>query len=198
MNYDNTESRKETTPPAAHPESAAGNDSAYNATADGPPEATEEHLLDQLRNDLEAAKDRVLRSQAELENYRKRAAREIEEHRRYANLPLMHDLLPVLDNIERAITAAEKTQDVAGLLEGVKLVARQFEETFARHHCLRIGALHLPFDPHLHHAISQQVAAEFPPNTVVLVTQPGFQLYDRVVRPSQVIVSRSPDAASQE
>ncbi len=85
---------------------------------------------------------------------------------------------------------------MAGLLEGVKLVARQFEETFARHHCLRIGALHLPFDPHLHHAISQQVTDEFPPNTVVLVAQPGFQLYDRVVRPSQVLVSRAPDAAS--
>jgi len=165
-------------------------------------EAAEENLLDQLRNDLEAAKDRVLRSQAELENYRKRAAREIDENRRYANLPLMQDLLPVLDNIERAIAAAEqssnsgKGQDVAGLLEGVKLVARQFEETFARHHCLRIGALHLPFDPHLHHAISQQATDEFPPNTVVLVAQPGFQLHDRVVRPSQVLVSRAPDAAS--
>ena len=186
--------RTDTTPPAAaNPESAAG-----TGAADGAAEAAEENLLDQLRNDLEAAKDRVLRSQAELENYRKRAAREIEEHRRYANLPLMHDLLPVLDNIERAIAAAEKTHDVAGLLEGVKLVARQFEEIFARHHCLRIGALHLPFDPHLHHAISQQATDEFPPNTVVLVAQPGFQLHDRVVRPSQVIVSRAPDAVPRE
>ena len=171
------------------------NDTAPSA-AESQPEAAEEAILDQLRNDLEAAKDRVLRSQAELENYRKRASREIEEHRRYANLPLMQDLLPVLDNIERAIAAAEKSQDVAGLLEGVKLVARQFEETFARYHCVRIGALHLPFDPHLHHAISQQVTSDFPPNTVILVAQPGFQLYDRVVRPSQVIVSHAPDAGS--
>ena len=111
-------------PSAAAAEPAKGDGAAA--------EAAEDTLLDQLRGDLEAAKDRVLRSQAELENYRKRAAREIEEHRRYANLPLMHDLLPVLDNIERAIAAAEKTQDVAVLLEGVKLVARQFEETFAR------------------------------------------------------------------
>jgi molecular chaperone GrpE len=191
MSDENANPANESTPPrAACAESAASS------------EAAEENLLDQLRTDLEAAKERVLRSQAELENYRKRAAREIEEHRRYANLPLMHDLLPVLDNIERAIAAAEqsatsgKGQDVAGLLEGVKLVARQFEETFARHHCLRIGALHMPFDPHLHHAISQQVTDEFPPNTVVLVAQPGFQLYDRVVRPSQVLVSRAPDAAS--
>jgi len=191
MSDENTNPTKENSAPSeAKPETAADS-SAANATA----EAAEENLLDQLRNDLEAAKERVLRSQAELENYRKRAAREIEEHRRYANLPLMQDLLPVLDNIERTIAAAEKTQDVAGLLEGVKLVAQQFEEVFARYHCVRIGALHLPFDPHLHHAISQQVTDEFPPNTVVLVAQPGFKLYDRVVRPSQVLVSRGPDAS---
>ena len=192
MSDENTNTTKETTPhrrPTRNRPQATAPRTARRRPA-------EENLLDQLRNDLEAAKDRVLRSQAELENYRKRAAREIEEHRRYANLPLMHDLLPVLDNIERAIAAAEKTQDVAGLLEGVKLVARQFEEIFARYHCLRIGALHLPFDPHLHHAISQQATDEFPPNTVVLVAQPGFQLHDRVVRPSQVIVSRAPDAVS--
>ena len=170
------------------------------ATTDGAPPtdsaAVEENLLDQLRSDLEAAKDRALRSQAELENYRKRASREIDDHRRYANLPLMQDLLPVLDNIERAIAAAESTKDVAVLLEGVKLVARQFEEVFARYHCVRIGALHLPFDPHLHHAISQQPTNEFPPNTVVLVAQPGFMLHDRVVRPSQVLVSRAAEPAA--
>jgi molecular chaperone GrpE len=160
------------------------------AAADQAPD----NLLEQLRGDLEAAKDRVLRSQAELENYRKRAAREIEDNRRYAELALIRDLLPVLDNTERAIDAAEKSKDVAVLLEGIKLVARQFEDVFAQHHCQRIGALHLPFDPHLHHAISQQPSSEYPPNTVMLVAQSGFQLYDRVVRPSQVIVSRLPDA----
>lgn len=158
-------------------------------------ELADEGLLEQLRADLEAAKDRVLRSQAELENYRKRAAREIDENRRYAELPLMRDLLPVMDNVERAVAAAEQTQDVAVLLDGIKLVARQFEEVFDRHHCKRIGALHLPFDPHLHHAIAQQPSSEFPPNTVLIVAQPGFQLHDRVVRPSQVVVSRLPDDA---
>jgi molecular chaperone GrpE len=174
-----------------NPKSSAANNVASGAAAT---EQTEDNLLDQLRTDLEAAKDRVLRSQAELENYRKRAAREIDDNRRYAEMPLIQDLLPVLDNVERAIGAAEKAQDVAVLLEGVKLVVRQFEEILARHHCQRIGAMHLPFDPHLHHAISQQPTNEFPPNTVVIVAQSGFQLYDRVVRPSQVIVSRLPDA----
>lgn len=152
-------------------------------------DAQSDRLLDKLRADLEETRDRVLRSQAELDNYRKRAAREIEDHRRYANLPLIRDLLPALDNIERAIAAAEKTQDVGGLLEGVKLVAKQFEDVLARYHCKRIAALHQPFDPNLHHAISQQLSDEFPLHTVVLVSEPGFQLFDRVVRPSQVIVS---------
>lgn len=91
-------------------------------------EGTDNAQLEKLRADLEAARDRALRSQAELENYRKRAAREIEEHRRYAELPLMRDLLPVLDNVERAIAAADKSQDVAVLLDGMKLVAREFED----------------------------------------------------------------------
>ncbi len=159
-------------------------------------EGTDDAQLEKLRADLEAARDRALRSQAELENYRKRAAREIEEHRRYAELPLMRDLLPVLDNVERAIAAADKSQDVAVLLDGMKLVAREFEDALGRHHCKRIGALHLPFDPHLHHAISQMPSSEYPPNTVLIVAQPGFELHDRVVRPSQVVVSRAADDAA--
>jgi molecular chaperone GrpE len=183
---DDTNPKRTTNSGAAEPE-APGADAA---TAE---EAASERLMEQLRADLDAARDRVLRSQAELENYRKRAAREIEENRRYAELPLIRDLLPVLDNVERAIAAAENSQDVAALLDGIKLVARQFEDIFAGHHCQRIGALHLPFDPNLHHAISQQPSGDFPANTVVLVAQPGFLLHDRVVRPSQVIVSRLPD-----
>jgi molecular chaperone GrpE len=161
-------------------------------------DAEQMKLLEQLRADLEETKDRVLRSQAELDNYRKRAAREIEDHRRYANLPLVRDLLPVLDNMERAIGAAGKNCEAAGLLEGVKLVVQQLESVLTKHHCQRIEALHQPFDPHLHEAISQQPSAEFPPGTVLLVAQCGFQLFDRVVRPSQVIVSAAPAEPVQE
>jgi molecular chaperone GrpE len=103
--------------------------------------------VEQLRSELEQAKDRVLRCQAELDNYRKRASREIEENSRYANLPLMRDLLPVLDNIQRAIEAAEKSTDGTGLLEGVKMVAQQLEGILERHHCVKIKALNEPFDP---------------------------------------------------
>lgn len=145
--------------------------------------------VEQLRVELEQAKDRVMRCQAELDNYRKRAAREMEDHVRYANIGLIRDLLPVLDNIQRAIEAAEKSTDGSGLLDGVKLVAQQLHGMLEQHHCVKIEALHAPFDPHLHHAILQQPAHEHPANTVIMVTQDGYQLHDRVVRPSQVIVS---------
>jgi molecular chaperone GrpE len=173
---------------------AAGAAMAAEAAAD----AEQGRLLDQLRTDLEEAKNRVLRSQAELDNYRKRAAREIDDHRRYANLPLIRDLLPAIDNIERAIHAAESTQDIGKLLEGVRLVAQQFETALEKHHCTRIAALHQPFDPHVHQAILQQPTDEFPSGTVVAVTQPGFKLHDRVVRPSQVIVSAAKSADDEE
>jgi len=142
-----------------------------------------------LRAELAAAQDRALRCQAELENYRKRAQRQIEEERRYANLPLLRDLLPVLDNVHRAIEAAGKTPEASGLLEGFRLVAQQLEGVLARYHCVPIEALHAPFDPHRHEAILQQPSQEHPANTVLLVTQTGFQMHDRVVRPSQVIVA---------
>jgi molecular chaperone GrpE len=174
-------------PPAAPPPGeAADQPAADNVEAaaakqpDDPPA---------LRAEIEQAKDRELRAHAELENYRKRAHRQIEEERRYADLPLMKELLPVLDNVHRAIDAAQKTPDVASLLQGFRLVAEQLEGALARHHCVPIAALHEPFDPHRHQAIAQQPSAEHPPNTVLLVTQAGFQLHDRVVRPSQVIVS---------
>ena len=139
---------------------------------------------------MNEASDRLLRAQAELENYRKRARRELEEERRYANMPLLRDLLPVFDNIQRAIAAAEKTPDASKLLEGVKMVAQNFDLALSRHHCRRIDALGKPFDPAVHEAISQQPSADHPPNTVLMVVQDGFVLHDRVVRPAQVIVSK--------
>jgi molecular chaperone GrpE len=174
-----------------HRRAESADDQAPAESAPGEDVSLEEPIdeLALLRAELEEAKDRGLRSRAELENYKKRAARQIEEERRYANLPLMRDLLPVLDNVGRAIESAEKNQDAAGLLDGVKMVARQFHDVFRRHDCREIEALDKPFDPHLHQAVSQQPSDEYPPNTVVNVLNSGFQLHDRVVRPSQVIVS---------
>ena len=148
--------------------------------------------IEKLRAELEDATDRVLRAQAELDNYRKRARREMEDERRYAMLPLLRDLLPVLDNIARAIAAAEKSAGGGSLLDGMKMIAQNLETVLARHDCQRIDALGKPFDPAFHQAISQQPTADCEPNTVVLVAQEGYVLHDRVVRPAQVIVSTLP------
>jgi molecular chaperone GrpE len=148
--------------------------------------------LERIRGELNEAQDRTLRVQAELENYRRRARREIEDERRYANMPLLRDLLPVVDNIKRAIQAAEKTAEGGTLLDGIKMVAQSLESALARHQATKIDALHKPFDPAFHEAISQQPSADYPEHTVLYVAQDGYTLHDRVVRPAQVIVSVPP------
>jgi molecular chaperone GrpE len=163
--------------------------SANDETLPFGPMDTAESELEKLRTDLNDASDRLLRSQAELENYRKRARRELDDSLRYATMPLLRDLLPVIDNIGRAIGAAEKAGEKNSLLDGIKMVAQSFESVLARHECKRIDALGQPFDPTFHEAISQQPSADHPPQTVIFVAQDGFTLHDRVVRPAQVIVS---------
>jgi len=147
---------------------------------------------ERLRQELEEARGRLLRAQADMENLRKRSRRELDDERRYANLPLLTELLPVMDNVGRAIQAAEKSAEAGALLEGVKLVAQQLESVLAKYHCTRIAALEAPFDPHLHQAIMQQPSADHPPGIVLVVAQDGYQLHDRVLRPAQVIVSSTP------
>jgi molecular chaperone GrpE len=168
---------------APQEKNSTGSEAADAAFAAG------EEEMARLRADLEDASDRVLRAQAELDNYRKRARRELEDERRYAALPLLRDLLPVLDDLKRAIEAAEKSPQPGGLVDGVKLVAQGLEAALAKHDCRRIEALGKPFDPAVHEAIGQQPSTEHPSGTVVLVAQDGYVLHDRVVRPAQVMVS---------
>jgi len=184
--------------PQATAEQQTSADAASPAAPSEPAADDLNRDIDQLRVQLEAAKDRALRFQAELDNYRKRVSRQMDEERRYAQVPLLGDLLPVLDNVGRAIEAAEKAADAASLLEGFKLVARQLESVLERHHCTKIDALRQPFDPHWHEAILQQPSGEVPPNTVLHVTQTGYRVYDRVVRPAQVIVSAAPPEANPQ
>lgn len=142
-----------------------------------------------LEADLKEANERCLRVQAELENYRKRSRRELEDERKYAALPLMRDMLSVLDNLQRAIEAAEKTQTSAALLDGVKMVAQQMLTFLDQHACQPIPAAGALFDPHLHEAIGQMPSAEVAAGYVAFVARIGYRLHDRVVRPAQVMVS---------
>ncbi len=151
-----------------------------------------------LEAELATEKDRTLRLQAEMENLRSRTAREINDERRYAPLPIARDLLPVLDNINRALEAAEQfeaaeqSDESDSLLEGFKLVRQQLLTVLEQHHCKQIETVGQPFDPQIHEAILQQPSDEQPANHIVLETQAGYQLHDRVVRASQVIISSGP------
>jgi molecular chaperone GrpE len=179
-------------PPAdeAKPQAADAKPRPVVASAETPAAPAADDPAAQLQAELQAAMDRELRCHAELDNFRKRAARELEDCRRYADLSLLRDLLPVLDDVERAIQAAQQNAEAGALLDGFKMVQQHLEDVLKRHHCQPIEALGAPFDPHLHHAVMQQPSDEHPANTVVVVTQNGYRLHDRVVRPSQVIVSK--------
>ena len=167
------------------------------ATADGAPtpnageaDATPDGGL--LEAELATERDRNLRLRAEIENLRTRGARELADQIRYASMPLARDLLPVLDNIDRAIEAGEKAGETGPLVDGIKLVRQQLIAALKQHHCEEIVALGEGFDPQFHNAILQQPSADVPASHVMMVTQAGYRLHDRVVRPSQVIVSSGP------
>jgi len=145
-----------------------------------------------LRAELEQANGRALRAQAELENFRKRSRREVDEQLRYASLPVISDLLPALDNLDRAVAAAEGHDNSASLLEGVKMVAAQLMAILDKHHCRPIEAVGSPFDPHLHEALAQEPSAELPAGYVTRLARAGYKLHDRVIRPAQVLVSTGP------
>jgi molecular chaperone GrpE len=158
------------------------------STAGGNAAETPDATVDRLEKELAEASDRALRIQAELENYRKRMRRELEDERRYAIVPLAKDLLTVVDNLERAIDAAQQAEGGQGLLEGVQMVSSQLEGVLAQHHCQRIAAVGEPFDPNQHQAIAQE-PSDLPAGTVTRAVQSGYKLYDRVIRPAQVFVS---------
>lgn len=145
-------------------------------------------------DELAAANDRLLRLHAEMQNLRNRTSREIADERKYASLPVVRDLLPVVDNIDRAIEAAEKAGEAENLLSGFRLVKQQLHSILAQHKCELIDADGQEFDPHFHQAILQQPSAEVPAGHVMLVAQTGYKIHDRVVRPAQVIVSSGPPA----
>ena len=154
--------------------------------------------ISQLEEQVSEHKKRELQAQAELENFRKRMIRDSEQSLRYASVPLVRDLLEILDNMSRAIDAAkqlsESTKSENPLLNGVTMVYQQFANVLAKYNCVVIEALGKEFDPNYHEAISQAPSDQYPAGTVMLEATKGYRIYDRVIRPSQVIVSTGPAA----
>ena len=152
---------------------------------------------ERLRAELAEIKDRWLRAQADLENFKRRAAREKQDALRFGSESLLKDLLPVIDNLHRALEHAESSDPIA---TGVQLVLRGFDEVFERHGAKVVPARGAPFDPNFHEAISH-VESEHPPNTVIDEHRRGYVLHERLLRPALVTVGKGParsDAVAPE
>jgi molecular chaperone GrpE len=144
-------------------------------------------------------KDRFLRAKADLANFQRRIEKEQAEAARFANAQLIKSLLPVLDDLERVIAAGEQNPDNASaLLDGVKLTLENFLKAFQGANVERIEAEGRPFDPQMHDAMMEQVSADHAERTVLREVQKGYRLYDRVLRPARVIVSKPRQPAKEE
>jgi len=156
-------------------------------TSDGTAEAAQVLAdLEQLSRERDTFKELLLRTRAYFENYQKRVAKEREQERRFALWPLAQDLLPVLDNFQRAL---DSVQQDSPLRQGVAMIYQQLQQVLRKHGIVPMDAEGQPFDPHLHQAVMQQPSRDHPPNTVLKVLEAGYFYHDRVLRPARVIVS---------
>lgn len=145
----------------------------------------------QLRAELLEIKDRWMRERADLENYKRRAVREKQDALRFGSEALLKDLLPVIDNLHRALAHARVGREDDPILTGVDLVLRGFDEVLERHGVKVVPARGATFDPNRHEAISH-VESEAPANTVIDEHQRGYVLHDRLLRPALVTVGKGP------
>ena len=149
--------------------------------------------LEELRRQVADKQDRLLRALAEVDNVKRRTQRERDEYVRYANEGLVRDLLPILDNFDRALEAARATQEAIKVVEGVALIQRELLKVLERVGVTRYSAVGERFDPNRHDATGRVVSVTQPPDTVVAELTPGYSLNGRVLRPAQVVVAAAPD-----
>ena len=188
----------------APPPAEAATERELRPTAGAPATEAPEATIGRLQQELAAISaesqqnyDRYVRERAELENFKKRTQRERAEAVRFASEQLIRDLLPLIDNLERAIEHAESGGNGQPLVEGVRLVLKSTLDVLERHGVSRVEATGRPFDPALHEAIAQVPDADREPNQVVQQFQAGYLLHQRLLRPAQVSVSTLPPVEKQ-
>ncbi|GAB5991986.1 nucleotide exchange factor GrpE [Aeromonas enteropelogenes] len=161
----------------------------------------EQARIAELEAQLEAAqqasaeeRERAIRAVAEMENLRRRAAQDVEKAHKFALEKFAGELLPVLDNLERAIELADKENDaLKPMIEGVELTLKSMQSGVAKFGLVALDPTNQPFDPNAHQAMSMVPSADVAPNTVIAVMQKGYELNGRVIRPAMVMVSKSAD-----
>jgi len=154
------------------------------------PVATLEAKVATLEKEKKDNWDKYLRAAADLENQRKRQKREVDDARLDTKNKVLKEMLPVVDNLERAIEHAGSDPAQKPIVEGVQLVLRQFQTAFERLDITAVDAMGQAFDPNLHEAISQQESDQ-PPGTVIQVLQRGYRAGDRLLRPALVVVAKA-------
>lgn len=139
-------------------------------------------------------RERAIRAVAEMENLRRRAAQDVEKAHKFALEKFAAELLPVLDNLERAIELADKENDtLKPMIEGVELTLKSMQSGVGKFGLVALDPTNQPFDPNAHQAMSMVPSADVAPNTVIAVMQKGYELNGRVIRPAMVMVSKSAD-----
>ncbi len=169
---------------------------AEAGATDADPPSPEDEIA-RLREELEQASDSALRAQAEAQNAKRRAEQEVERARKYALERFVGELLPVVDNLERALESASGDEEVVKpIAEGVELTLKSFQNALQKYNVEAVDPQGEPFDPQLHQAMSQVENPDVEPNTVIAVMQKGYTLNGRLVRPAMVMVSKQAAGAS--
>jgi molecular chaperone GrpE len=175
---------------------------AAEDTAEETPKSEIEILKEQLEavtQESEANKDKFMRASADLENYKKRSAREMDDMRKYANQSLVKDLLPVLDNLELALKSARENDNAAEhLVDGVELIRKDIIKIFDKFNIEQIDALGKAFDPRFHEAVMREETSKYSENTVINELQKGYLMHDRLIRPSMVVVAMPKNQQSDQ
>ncbi len=146
--------------------------------------------VEALKAEIEQQKDAALRARAEMDNYRKRMAREKEDAIRYSNMALLESLIPIVDNFELGLEAAKNATDASGIVLGLGMVRKQLEDFLKSHGVETVDAAGQTFDPNLHEAVGHEAHAEIEEGKVISQLRKGFKLKDRLIRPATVVVSK--------
>ena len=160
-----------------------------------PVKILEKDLLD-VKNELTEQKDKFVRLQAETDNFRKRLSREKEEFSQYANERLFKELLPIFDNFERALE--DPSSDIKSFKEGLEMILKQFSSFLEKEKVEPIEAIGKKFNPMIHEVLTSEESSEHEENTIISQFVKGYMINNRIIRPSQVVISKKPSVELEE
>ena len=160
-----------------------------DVAAEATPEVPAEPASDELKAEVEAMREKVIRAQADMQNLRRRCEKDVEQAHKFGQERLIKELLPVIDNFERAIETAPEGTD-AVVMDGITMTKDGMLAALAKFDVIQVDPMGTPFDPTFHQAVSIIENAEVEPNSVIAVMQKGYTLNGRLVRPAMVMVSK--------